>query len=96
MYQNTTTAMVGVELDTLDNIKHQFGHSNRDQNETSPQNLTFFCQKMLDNFYNYASSFVAKLQTVNGYVEALPLKAFDQWYKNFEAKLAKNPDFWKE
>lgn len=89
--------MVGVELETLDNIRHQFGHSSTEQAaEASAQNMSGFCQKMLSNFYNYVSSFVENVSTYNGPEKAIPAKVVDQWYKNFENKMAKNPNFWKE
>ena len=59
--------------------------------------FTEFTQKMLENIFNYASSFavnptLAPLDPSETYV---PSKALQQWYANFQRRLQTNPNFWK-
>lgn len=57
-----------------------------------------FTQKMLENFYNYASSFsITQAQmTPQPGVQYLPAEVLTKWYENFQRKLSQNPNFWKK
>uniref|UniRef100_A0A9L0K6S2 Protein Hikeshi n=1 Tax=Equus asinus TaxID=9793 RepID=A0A9L0K6S2_EQUAS len=56
-----------------------------------------FTQKMLDNFYNFASSFaVSQAQMTPSPSEMfIPANVVLKWYENFQRRLAQNPLFWK-
>lgn len=56
-----------------------------------------FGQKMVENFYNFVSSFaVTQAQmTQNPSETFVPLSTLNTWYQNFERRLLQNPNFWK-
>ncbi len=63
--------------------------------DTSSANLNEFAQfteKMLQNFYNYASSF-SKDAPDGSYV---PLSTLTNWFETFKRRLSNNPNFWKQ
>ena len=59
--------------------------------------FTEFTQKMLENFFNYASSFAVNpaLTPLNPSETYVPSSVLQQWYLNFERRLQTNPNFWK-
>jgi hypothetical protein len=56
-----------------------------------------YAQKMLLSFYNFVSSFAQEVMNhATGQMEKIvPLSILDRWYQNFEAKLKRDPYFWK-
>uniref|UniRef100_A0A3P8VSH0 Protein Hikeshi n=1 Tax=Cynoglossus semilaevis TaxID=244447 RepID=A0A3P8VSH0_CYNSE len=56
-----------------------------------------FTHKMLDNLYNYASSFaVSQAQmTPNPSETFIPSSCVRRWYENFQRRMSQNPNFWK-
>lgn len=56
-----------------------------------------FGQKMLENFFNYASSFATTQSQMqpNPSESFVPLSTLQNWYVNFERRLQQNPNFWK-
>lgn len=60
-----------------------------------------FCQKMLENLFNYVISFSKPLSINNmnnnqsQIIESIPTEIFQKWYLNFQNKLQKDPNFWK-
>ena len=54
--------------------------------------FTEFVQKMLQNFYNYASSFAKDAPDGQQYV---PLITLQNWLENFKRRFELNPNFWK-
>jgi hypothetical protein len=93
LQHENTVAQIGIELMDLTTIQHQFAEAKSDAEQATPQNMDFFCKKMLQSLYNFAGSFIQPLP--NG-VQALPANVFDKWYQNFLHKLETNPQFWKE
>lgn len=63
----------------------------------STSNVVQFSQKMLENFFNFASSFaITQAQmTPNPSETFVPLSTLQSWYNNFERRLQQNPNFWK-
>ncbi|XP_013114757.1 protein OPI10 homolog [Stomoxys calcitrans] len=56
-----------------------------------------FSQKMLENFFNYASSFTVtpqELPTMSNQT-LVPLSTLQNWYTNFQRRMEQNPNFWK-
>ncbi|XP_055694003.1 protein OPI10 homolog isoform X2 [Lutzomyia longipalpis] len=64
---------------------------------TSATSYLAFGQKMLENFFNFASSFaVTQAQMVPNPSETfVPLSTLQTWYTNFQRRLQQNPNFWK-
>lgn len=56
-----------------------------------------FGKKMLENFFNFASSFsITQAQMVPNPSETyVPLSTLSTWYQNFQRRLEQNPNFWK-
>jgi len=46
--------------------------------------------KMLQNFYNYATSFATDKPVGNTYI---PVSTLERWYQTFERKLQNDPEF---
>ena len=59
---------------------------------TDTSEFVQFTEKMLQNFYNYASSF-SKDAPDGQYV---PLTTLTNWYDTFKRRLSNNPSFWKQ
>ncbi|XP_005189077.2 protein OPI10 homolog [Musca domestica] len=56
-----------------------------------------FSQKMLENFFNYASSFSVtphELPPMSNQ-PMVPLSTLQNWYTNFQRRMEQNPNFWK-
>lgn len=64
---------------------------------SSPSTYLQFGQKMLENFFNFASSFaVTQAQMVPNPNETfVPLSTLQTWFTNFQRRLEQNPNFWK-
>ena len=97
-----TTALVGISVESVDEIVAKTPAAN-----TVPSTVTSyteFCTKMVENFYNYATSFAVGqtdiVMTVsqtggNSNQNYIPTQAFTNWYELFTKRFAANPDFWK-
>lgn len=56
-----------------------------------------FVQKMLENFYNYASSFaLGQSQMTPSNDQFVSINVISEWFKKFEAKFKMDPNFWKK
>ncbi|XP_071796347.1 protein Hikeshi-like [Asterias amurensis] len=57
-----------------------------------------FSMKMLENFYNYASSFgINQSQmTPQPNVSWIPMTVLDKWFQNFKKKMAQDQNFWRK
>lgn len=89
-------AMVGISVEPLVDIEGQTPAAQTEAANVS----TFmeFSQKMLENLFNFASSFAMSASDMRqrpgeSYV---PLSALQQWYTNFERRLQQNPNFWRK
>lgn len=86
---------IGISVEPLEHLSQQTPAAN-----TTPSKVESFLeysQKMLENFYNFASSFaVSQAQmTPNPSETFVPTSVLQKWYMNFERKLQQNPYFWK-
>ena len=58
-----------------------------------------FCRKMLENFYNYASSFMTTPSQItsnfNSSENYVPVSTLHSWYSTFVRRFNSNPQFWK-
>jgi hypothetical protein len=86
-------AQIGISVEPMLHVQQQ---SALVTNQTT-SNFMQFCQKMLENFLNYASSFaVTQAQmTANPNETFVPLSVLHVWYSNFERRLQQNPHFWR-
>ena len=92
---SSTTALIGISVEPLSQLIQQTPSTNTQA--STVDSLTEFSQKMLENFFNYASSFAVTpaqgtMSLADNYV---PLGVVQQWYDNFLRKLQANPNFWK-
>ena len=91
-----TGAQIGISIEPLDQLAQQTPACN-----STPSNLNTFVeytQKMLENFFNFASSF-ARTQaemTPNPSESFVPLSVVQRWYENYQRKMAHDPNFWKK
>lgn len=93
--QTPTVAQIGISVELLENLVQQTPVANAAV--SSVDSFTEFTQKMLDNFYNFASSFaVTQAQMTPNPSEAfIPANVVLKWYENFQRRLTQNPLFWK-
>ena len=86
---------VGISIESLDTIAQQTCASGAEPSKAP--SFQEFCQKMLENFFNYASSFaVTPSQIPAGMSETfVPASTLQNWFSNFQRRLAQNPNFWK-
>ncbi|PNF28599.1 OPI10-like protein, partial [Cryptotermes secundus] len=82
-------AQIGISIEPILHVQQQ---SALVTSQTT-SNFMQFCQKMLENFLNYASSFAQ--MTPNPNETFVPLSVLQLWYSNFERRLQQNPNFWR-
>ncbi|XP_060847660.1 protein OPI10 homolog [Rhopalosiphum padi] len=83
-------AQIGISIEPLLNAEMQTTSIEPTQNLST---FVEFTQKMVQNLYNYVSSYA-----VDGgpqQTSMVPLLSVQKWYENFERKLNLNPNFWK-
>ena len=88
-------AQIGISVEPLSQLQQQTLASN-----TAPSKMSSFMEfssKMLENFYNYASSFAQTQAQMTPQPQEtfVPLSVLQNWYKSFERKMQHNPNFWK-
>lgn len=85
------TAQIGISIEPEQQVLVQVSQTQ------SPSTYLQFGQKILENFFNFASSFaVTQSQMVPNPMENfVPLSNLTQWYVNFQRRLEQNPNFWK-
>uniref|UniRef100_A0ABI7YJL2 Protein Hikeshi n=1 Tax=Felis catus TaxID=9685 RepID=A0ABI7YJL2_FELCA len=90
-----SVAQIGISVELLDSLAQQTPVGSAAV--SSVDSFTQFTQKMLDNFYNFASSFaVSQAQMTPSPSEMfIPANVVLKWYENFQRRLAQNPLFWK-
>ncbi|OQR73760.1 hypothetical protein BIW11_09542 [Tropilaelaps mercedesae] len=91
MHQHNVGQM-GISVENLADI--QFMDSGAAQKiPPSVDSFIDFSKKMLESFYNYATSFA--FPGPAGEL-CFPVRTLEQWFSNFERRLQQNPDFWKQ
>lgn len=88
-------AQIGISIEPLDQLAQQTPASH-----TTPSNLNSYVeytQKMLENFFNFASSFAITQgqMTPNPSESFVPLSVVQKWYENYQRKMTNDPNFWK-
>lgn len=86
-------AQIGISIEPLEIVNQ---HVATKSNE-SLSNFVLFCQKMVTNFVNFTSSFSVTQSNMlpNPNETYVPISSVQNWYQNFERKLALNPNFWQ-
>ncbi len=90
-----SNAQIGIMVEPLAEISQKT--VSPDTVASQVQSFTEFSQKMLENFFNYASSFaVSPSQSVlDSSAIYVPIDVLQKWYAKFERRLQANPQFWK-
>ena len=98
----TTTALIGITVETVNDIVAK--QPAEDAVASTISSYNEFCTKMLENFYNYASSFAVGQVDIatavaqggaNPSMSYIPMQTLQQWYNTFSNRLATYPNFWK-
>ncbi|BFZ16116.1 hypothetical protein BsWGS_19155 [Bradybaena similaris] len=94
--QQSHLAQIGISVEPLDQLVQQVPATQVSAQAAVPT-FVEFCTKMLENFFNYASSFaVTQNQMVPNPSETfVPLSTLKNWFENFQRRLQQNPYFWK-
>jgi hypothetical protein len=89
-------AQIGISVEPLD-ILRTLTPAVETSAEIAALGFVEFCQRMLDSFVNFVSSFsVTQGQMTNTPNEIfVPLSTVQTWYQNFERRLQQNVYFWK-
>lgn len=91
-------AQLGIAIETMDVIQSllaQQAGTNRlvlhgsKQPETTLSDYAIITRRILENFYNYVTSFL-------GEGNDLPSKIITAWYQHLDRKIRLDPDFWKK
>jgi hypothetical protein len=88
-------AQLGISMEPMSQLA---GMTPNAQNEaSSAPTFLEFSQKMVENLFNFTSSFAVSAAQVQGRPNEtfIPFSALQQWYSNFERRLSVNPFFWK-
>ena len=88
-------ALIGISVEPLSEIAQKTPSANTEASTVSQ--FAEFSQKMLENLFNYASSFAVdpKQGGLSPSETYIPASALRQWYENFQRKLRADPKFWK-
>lgn len=87
---NLSVANIGISVEPIAQIDALTPAA--DTCTTQANEFAQFTEKMLQNFYNYASSF-SKDAPDGSYV---PLSTLTNWFETFKRRLTNNPNFWKQ
>ena len=99
---SATTALIGITVETVNDIIAK--QPAEDAVASTISSYNEFCTKMLENFYNYASSFAIGQMDIattvaqgggNPSISYVPMQTLQGWYNTFSKRLASNPNFWK-
>ena len=78
-------AQIGVSIESLDVINQSTPAAATDPSKVS--SVVEFTDKLLNNFFNYVSSF--------GDSNHISMDTVKRWYENFHRRLQADPNFWR-
>ena len=96
-----TNVVLGISIEAIESIRAQLDSLKRQNTETSgtalvlhqpsvqPVTTKLLAQRIIGNAFNFLSSFAGG----SSGNEAVPLKAFQDWWKKFEKKIELDPSF---
>ena len=92
---SSTTVLIAISVESTMQISQLTAATNTKASKVD--SFVEFSQKMLENFFNYASSFAVNpiegpINPMHSYV---PLPVVQTWFDNFLRRLQNNPNFWK-
>ncbi|CAB4055070.1 HIKESHI [Lepeophtheirus salmonis] len=94
---SSDNAQLGISVESLVNIQGQTPV--KEAEASSVPTFVEFSQKMVDNLFNYTSSFALSPSDIVNRRKAnetyVPFSSIQNWYSNFERRLSQNPYFWK-
>jgi hypothetical protein len=68
-------------------------------NNVSTNDLTTLAMKLVDNLFNYASSFekpiTAPVGVTIAVIQAIPTEVLKKWFTIMAEKIQKNPEWWR-
>lgn len=90
-----TAALIGVQVEPLAEMVLKTPASGTQA--STVETMTEFSQKMVENLFNFASSFAVdpRASMLTSGELYIPSSALRQWYTTFQRRLAANPHFWK-
>ena len=93
--QSQSAALIGIQVEQLSDMVQKTPTSGTEA--SSVGTMAEFSQKMVENLFNFASSFaVDPSQNMLSAGELyIPSSALQQWYTTFQRRLTANPNFWK-
>ena len=93
--QQSHLAQIGISVEPLSQLAQQTPVTTTSETSIAP--FVEFSTKMLESFFNYASSFaVQQAQMVPNPTETfVPFSTLQKWFENFQRRLQQNPYFWK-
>lgn len=94
-HHQPTHAQIGIMVEPLAEIVQKIPATNTEV--STVDSFTEFSQKMLENFFNYASSFsvIPSTDAMDPSGSYVPMRVLQHWYSNFQRRLQANPHFWK-
>lgn len=94
--QQSHNAQIGISIEPLTQLAQQIPVTSC-ISETSLAPFLEFANKMLENFFNYTSSFAQRQSEMmpNPSESFVPLSTLQKWFDNFQRRLQQNPYFWK-
>ncbi|XP_060065016.1 protein Hikeshi-like [Ylistrum balloti] len=93
--QQSHMAQIGISVEPLTQLSQQTPVTQAKPSSVEP--FVEFSQKMLENFFNYASSFglTQAQMTPNPSETYVPLSTLQSWFQTFQRRLQQNPYFWR-
>lgn len=87
---------VGISVEPLTQLAQQTPEAGTSVSKVD--SFVEFSQKMLENFFNYATSFaVTQSQMTTSPSEAyVTMNVVQNWFQNFQRRLQQNPYFWRQ
>lgn len=87
---------VGISVEPLTQLAQQTPEAGTSVSKVD--SFVEFSQKMLENFFNYATSFaVTQSQMTPSPNEAyVTMNVVQNWFQNFQRRLQQNPYFWRQ
>ncbi|KAK7099458.1 protein Hikeshi-like [Littorina saxatilis] len=93
--QQSHLAQIGISVEPLIQLSQQTPVTSHSETSLAP--FMEFSTKMLENFFNFATSFAVKQAEMmpNPSETYVPLSTLHKWYEAFQRRMTQNPNFWK-
>ncbi|XP_046360663.1 protein Hikeshi-like [Haliotis cracherodii] len=93
--QASHNAQIGISVEPLAQLAQQTPVTQA--TVSSVESFVEYSRKMLENFFNFASSFAVtqSQMTPNPSETFVPISTLQKWFENFQRRLEQNPNFWR-